>query len=148
MNMKRSSFKNVLGILVFLLILTNVSLRAYAQKIQNLPNGNHVYREVKTSSIIDSSRYFIFRKVGNFVIGKHFQAGTDWDYCFKGQLQGSSLINVVNAVPRMGQGLSGFKFEKGKSENLRNYQKLSLKKVVSAYPTINQSFRECLNLFR
>jgi hypothetical protein len=119
-----------------------------AQGLQDLPNGNYVYREVKATSRLDSSRYFVFRKVGVSVIGKHFQPHTDWVYCFKGELRRSTLINVVQAEPRFGRGTSGFDFKKGKPENLNNYQSVNFRKVTALYPKTNQGLQECINLFQ
>ena len=128
---------------------SNSQTQISTQGLQNLPDGNYAYREVKTSSSrLDSSRYFLFKKVGSLVSGHHFQPHTDWNYCFTGQLKNSSLTNITNAEPRFGRGLpSGFDFTKDKPQDLSNYQQVSINKVEEVYPFSLKRLQECINLF-
>lgn len=138
-----------LGLVVSLFgINASGAIAQQGQSLQNLPDGNYAYKEVATSSSrLDTSRYFLFRKAGASVTGYHFQPRTDWTYCFKGQLQGLSLVNITMAEPKFGRGLSGFDFTQAKPEDLRNYQQVNLSKVFSTYTKLNQSLQKCLNLF-
>ena len=144
--------------LVFGLFGVNVT-GAIGQKgrsLQNLSDGNYAYKEVTTSPDrrLDISRYFLFRKVGVSVTGYHFQAHTDYVYCFKGQLRGSSFINITRAEPIFGgdpklkKHASEFDFTtQPRPEDIRNYQRVNLSKVFSTYTKSNQSLQKCLNVF-
>ena len=147
MNSKKLLFGSLS--LVFGLFGVNVAgaIAQQEQSLQNLPDGNYVYKEVATSSSrLDTSRYFLFRKVGVSVTGYHFKPYTDWTYCFKGQLQDLSLVNITMAEPKFGRGLSGFNFTQPKPEDLRNYQQVNLSKVFSTYTKLNQSLQQCIDL--
>lgn len=126
------------------------------KSLQNLPDGNYAYKEITTSPDrrLDISRHFLFRKVGASVTGYHFQPGTDWNYCFKGQLQGLSIKNITRAEPILG---GDPKFRKYKSEfdftkqprpeDLRNYKQVNLSKLFSTDTKRSISIQKCLNLF-
>ena len=127
---------------------SNNQTQISTQGLQNLPDGNYAYRQnINSSSGSDISRYFIFRKTGVSAVGYHFQPNTDWVYCWQGDLQGNSLVNIVNAEPRFGRGLSGYDFVNAKPENLLNYQQVDVRNLFAQRPNSKQRFQECISLF-
>jgi uncharacterized protein YecT (DUF1311 family)/pimeloyl-ACP methyl ester carboxylesterase len=127
---------------------SNNQAQVSTQGLQNLPDGDYAYRQnLNSSSRFDISRYFIFRKAGFSAVGYHFQPRTDWVYCWKGDLQGNSIVNVVNAEPRFGRGVSGYDFVNAKSENLLSYQQVDANSLFVQSSKLRQSFQECITLF-
>ena len=130
---------------------SNNQTQISSQGLQNLSDGNYAYREVNpSSSQLDSSRYLLFKKSGNFVTGSRFSLRTDGEYCFSGQLQSSSVVNITTASPifdRYNRGETKYEFGQGKPVDLSNYQKISITKAEEVYPFSTRGLQKCINLF-
>lgn len=123
------------------------------KKLQYLPDGQYVYREITTPKRLDNSRYFIFQKIEISTIGFHFQPHTDWQNCFQGGLQDNSIINIINGETRYGRDprfeqevLPKFELRRAKDESLSYFQKDSLERVSNIYPKSVANFQECISL--
>ncbi|MBE9126941.1 MULTISPECIES: hypothetical protein [unclassified Coleofasciculus] len=113
--------------------------------IKSLPDGDYFYGE---STQLDSpgSRYLVFRKTGNSLIGQEYVFQTDNSHCFKGTANASTIDNVKIAYfepSTEGEGAK-WSFDERQSIKTSELNPLNFEKVPE-FATSN--LQECIKIF-
>lgn len=112
------------------------------QEIKSLPDGDYFYGE---SPEYDQpgSKYLVFRKSGNLIIGQEYFLQTDSSHCFRGTAEVNSINNVKIAYSEPSN--EEFKWSFGELDSIKISQlyQLSWEKVPEFAAT---NLQECLKI--
>lgn len=112
--------------------------------IKSLPDGDYFYGE---STQLDSpgSRYLIFRKTGNLLIGQEYFFQTDNSHCFKGTANMSTIENVRIAYFELSTegGSAKWSFEERESIKTSELNPLNFEKAPEF---VTDNLQECMKI--
>lgn len=122
-----------------------VSEQLSEQTIQSLPDGVYLYGETSYPNRV-GTRYIVFYKSGNVLIGSSYKRNTDDSYCFRGTVNLNLLTNATFAyesVPDRSRPLTN-SFSTGQSLDLSQFYRVN---GVDNQVTAERSISRCNQIF-
>ncbi len=126
-------------------------LSPQSRLLQNFPDGVYGFRKVNEltsedgTEVSDISFYYVFHKQGRQASGLFFQDSTDWIECFRGNLQGRSLLNPIYAGRELGD--SRPTFVQGRTESFQEFQQIGWGELAARFNEPRRFIAECFGIF-